>query len=80
VEALAKLKPVFAQRVRDGAAIVADVDGAAAVLLCSEAAAEGATHLTPIGKFLGFSVGGRAAGDHGHRAKEAIPRVLQQVV
>jgi acetyl-CoA acyltransferase len=58
LEALAKLKTVFAQRGSVTAGNSSQMsDGAAAVLLCSEAALK-RYNLTPIGKFLGFSVAG----------------------
>jgi acetyl-CoA acyltransferase len=53
-------------------------DGAAAVLLCSEAALK-RYNLTPIAKFLGFSMAGVPPEIMGIGPKEAIPRVLQQV-
>ncbi len=79
VEALAKLKPVFAQKGSVTAGNSSQMsDGAAAVLLCSEAALK-RYNLTPIGKFLGFSVAGVPPEIMGIGPKEAIPRVLQQV-
>ena len=79
VEALAKLKPVFAQRGSVTAGNSSQMsDGAAAVLLCSESALK-RYNLTPIGKFLGFSVAGVPPEIMGIGPKEAIPRVLQQV-
>ena len=79
VEALAKLKPVFAQRGSVTAGNSSQMsDGAAAVLLCSEAALK-RYNLTPIGKFLGFSVAGVPPEIMGIGPKEAIPRVLSQV-
>ena len=79
VEALAKLKPVFAQRGSVTAGNSSQMsDGAAAVLLCSEAALK-RYNLTPIGKFLGFSVAGVPPEIMGIGPKEAIPRVLKQV-
>ncbi len=78
VEALAKLKPVFAQRGSVTAGNSSQMsDGAGAVLLCSEAALK-RFNLTPIGKFLGFSVAGVPPEIMGIGPKEAIPRVLQQ--
>jgi len=53
-------------------------DGAGAVLLCSESALK-RYNLTPIGKFLGFSVAGVPPEIMGIGPKEAIPRVLKQV-
>ena len=79
VEALSKLKPVFAQKGSVTAGNSSQMsDGAAAVLLCSEAALK-RYNLTPIGKFLGFSVAGVPPEIMGIGPKEAIPRVLSQV-
>ncbi|MDO8293074.1 MAG: acetyl-CoA C-acyltransferase [Gallionella sp.] len=79
VEALGKLKPVFAQRGSVTAGNSSQMsDGAGAVLLCSEAALK-RYNLTPIGKFLGFSVAGVPPEIMGIGPKEAIPRVLKQV-
>jgi acetyl-CoA acyltransferase len=79
LEALGKLKAVFKQ----GGSVTAGnssqmSDGAGAVLLCSEAALK-RYNLTPIGKFLGFSVAGVPPEIMGIGPKEAIPRVLKQV-
>jgi acetyl-CoA acyltransferase len=79
LEALAKLKTVFAQKGSVTAGNSSQMsDGAAAVLLCSEAALK-RYNLTPIGKFLGFSVAGVKPEIMGIGPKEAIPRVLKQV-
>ncbi|MDO8465229.1 MAG: acetyl-CoA C-acyltransferase [Gallionella sp.] len=79
VEALAKLKPVFAQKGSVTAGNSSQMsDGAAAVLLCSESALK-RYNLTPIGKFLGFSVAGVPPEIMGIGPKEAIPRALSQV-
>ena len=79
LEALAKLKTVFAQNGSVTAGNSSQMsDGAAAVLLCSEAALK-RYNLTPIGKFLGFSVAGVPPEIMGIGPKEAIPRVLKQV-
>jgi len=79
VEALGKLKPVFAQRGSVTAGNSSQMsDGAGAVLLCSESALK-RYNLTPIGKFLGFSVAGVPPEIMGIGPKEAIPRVLKQV-
>ncbi len=79
LEALGKLKTVFAQ---DGSVTAGNSsqmsDGAGAVLLCSESALK-RYNLTPIGKFLGFSVAGVPPEVMGIGPKEAIPRVLKQV-
>ncbi|OGS94314.1 MAG: acetyl-CoA acetyltransferase [Gallionellales bacterium RIFCSPLOWO2_02_FULL_57_47] len=78
VEALSKLKPVFAQQGSVTAGNSSQMsDGAAAVLLCSEAALK-RYNLTPIGKFLGFSVAGVPPEIMGIGPKEAIPRALKQ--
>jgi acetyl-CoA acyltransferase len=79
LEALAKLKTVFAHRGSVTAGNSSQMsDGAGAVLLCSEAALK-RYNLSPIGKFLGFSVAGVPPEIMGIGPKEAIPRVLKQV-
>jgi acetyl-CoA acyltransferase len=79
LEALAKLKTVFAQHGSVTAGNSSQMsDGAGAVLLCSEVALK-RYNLTPIGKFLGFSVAGVPPEIMGIGPKEAIPRVLKQV-
>jgi len=79
IEALAKLKPVFAQKGSVTAGNSSQMsDGAGAVLLCSEEALK-RYNLTPIGKFLGFTVAGVPPEIMGIGPKEAIPRVLKQV-
>jgi acetyl-CoA acyltransferase len=79
LEALVKLKTVFAQKGSVTAGNSSQMsDGAGAVLLCSEAALK-RYNLTPIGKFLGFSVAGVPPEIMGIGPKEAIPRVLKQV-
>jgi acetyl-CoA acyltransferase len=79
LDALAKLKPVFAQRGSVTAGNSSQMsDGAGAVLLCSEAALQRYS-LTPIGKFLGFSVAGVPPEIMGIGPKEAIPQALKQV-
>ena len=78
-EALAKLRTVFAQNGSVTAGNSSQMsDGAGAVLLCSETALK-RYNLTPIGKFLGFSVAGVPPEIMGIGPKEAIPRVLRQV-
>jgi acetyl-CoA acyltransferase len=78
LEALAKLRPVFAQRGSVTAGNSSQMsDGAAAVLLCSESALK-RYNLSPIGKFLGFSVAGVPPEIMGIGPKEAIPRALKQ--
>jgi acetyl-CoA acyltransferase len=77
--ALAKLKPVFAQKGSVTAGNSSQMsDGAGAVLLCSEAALK-RYNLTPIGKFLGFCVAGVPPAIMGIGPSVAIPLVLQQV-
>ncbi len=79
LEALARLKPVFAQQGSVTAGNSSQMsDGAGAVLLCSESALK-RYNLTPIGRFLGFSVAGVPPEIMGIGPKEAIPRVLKQV-
>ena len=79
LEGLAKLKPVFAQKGSVTAGNSSQMsDGAGAVLLCSETALK-RYNLTPIAKFLGFSVAGVPPEIMGIGPKEAIPRVLKQV-
>lgn len=79
LDALSKLRTVFAQRGSVTAGNSSQMsDGAGAVLLCSEAALQ-RYNLTPIGKFLGFSVAGVPPEIMGIGPKEAIPRVLKQV-
>ncbi len=79
LEALGKLRTVFAQKGSVTAGNSSQMsDGAGAVLLCSEAALK-RYNLTPIGKFIGFSVAGVPPEIMGIGPKEAIPRVLKQV-
>jgi acetyl-CoA acyltransferase len=79
IEALGKLKTVFAQKGSVTAGNSSQMsDGAGAVLLCSEAALK-RYNLTPIGKFLGYTVAGVPPEIMGIGPKEAIPRVLKQV-
>jgi len=79
LEALAKLKTVFALRGSVTAGNSSQMsDGAGAVLLCSEAALK-RYNLTPIGRFVGYTVAGVPPEIMGIGPKEAIPRVLKQV-
>lgn len=79
LEVLAKLKTVFAQKGSVTAGNSSQMsDGAGAVLLCSESALK-RYNLTPIAKFLGFSVAGVPPEIMGIGPKEAIPKVLRQV-
>jgi acetyl-CoA acyltransferase len=78
LEALAKLRTVFAAKGSVTAGNSSQMsDGAAAVLLCSESALK-RYNLTPIGKFLGYAVAGVPPEIMGIGPKEAIPRVLKQ--
>ncbi|MGB7650371.1 MAG: acetyl-CoA C-acyltransferase [Gallionella sp.] len=77
LEALAKLKTVFAQKGSVTAGNSSQMsDGAGAVLLCSEAALK-RYNLTPIGKFHSFSVAGVPPEIMGIGPKEAVPRALK---
>jgi acetyl-CoA acyltransferase len=79
MEALGKLKTVFKQKGSVTAGNSSQMsDGAGAVLLCSETALK-RYNLTPVGKFLGFSVAGVPPEIMGIGPKEAIPRALKQV-
>ena len=79
LEALARLRSVFALHGAVTAGNSSQMsDGAGAVLLCSEAALK-RYNLTPIAKFLGFSVAGVPPEIMGIGPKEAIPRALKQV-
>ena len=79
IEALGKLRAVFNKTGSVTAGNSSQMsDGAGAVLLCSEAALK-RYNLTPIGKFLGYSVAGVPPAIMGIGPKEAIPRVLNQV-
>jgi len=78
IEALGKLKTVFALHGSVTAGNSSQMsDGAGAVLLCSEAALK-RYNLTPIGKFIGYSVAGVPPEIMGIGPKEAVPRVLKQ--
>ena len=77
-EGLAKLKPVF----RMGGSVTAGnssqmSDGAGAVLLASEQAIRD-YGLTPLARFVGFSVAGVKPEVMGIGPKEAIPKALKQ--
>jgi acetyl-CoA acyltransferase len=77
-EGLAKLKPVF----RAGGSVTAGnssqmSDGAAGVLLASEQAIKD-YGLTPLARFVGFSVAGVKPEIMGIGPKEAIPKALKQ--
>jgi acetyl-CoA acyltransferase len=78
LEALARLKTVFALKGSVTAGNSSQMsDGAGAVLLCSEAALK-RYNLTPIARFVGYSVAGVPPEIMGIGPKEAIPRVLKQ--
>ncbi|MDO8351614.1 MAG: acetyl-CoA C-acyltransferase [Gallionella sp.] len=78
LEALSRLKTVFAQKGSVTAGNSSQMsDGAGAVLLCSETALM-RYNLTPLGKFLGFSVAGVAPEIMGIGPVVAIPQVLKQ--
>ncbi|MDD2721516.1 MAG: acetyl-CoA C-acyltransferase [Gallionella sp.] len=78
LEALGRLRTVFARQGSVTAGNSSQMsDGAGAVLLCSEAALT-RYNLTPIGKFHGFDVAGVPPEVMGIGPKEAIPRVLKQ--
>jgi acetyl-CoA acyltransferase len=77
-EGLARLKPVF----RAGGSVTAGnssqmSDGAAGVLLASEQAIKDYA-LTPLARFVGFSVAGVKPEIMGIGPKEAIPKALRQ--
>lgn len=77
-EVLAKLKPVFAARGSVTAGNSSQMsDGAGAVLLVSEKILN-QYNLTPLARFVGYSVAGVPPEIMGIGPKEAIPRVLKQ--
>ncbi len=79
LEALGKLKPAFAVKGSVTAGNSSQMsDGAAAVVLMSEAALK-RFNLKPLGRFLGFAVAGVPPEIMGIGPKEAIPKVLKQV-
>ncbi|MEC5397967.1 acetyl-CoA C-acyltransferase [Uliginosibacterium sp. H1] len=78
LEALAKLRPVFAAKGSVTAGNSSQMsDGAAAVLLMSEAALK-RYNLTPIACYRGYAVAGVPPEVMGIGPVEAIPRVLKQ--
>ncbi len=78
LEALAKLKPAFAAKGSVTAGNSSQMsDGAAAVILMSEAALK-RFNLKPLGRFLSFAVAGVPPEIMGIGPKEAIPKVLKQ--
>lgn len=79
IEALSKLRPVFAKNGTVTAGNSSQMsDGAGAVLVCSEKALK-KFHLTPMAKFLGFSVVGVDPAFMGIGPVKAIPMALKQV-
>lgn len=79
LEALARLKPVFAAQGSVTAGNSSQMsDGAGAVLVVSEASLK-RFHLTPMGRFLGYAVAGVAPEIMGIGPIKAIPMVLRQV-
>lgn len=78
LEALAKLRPVFAAKGSVTAGNSSQMsDGAGAVVLMSEAAMK-RFNLSPLGRFIGFSVAGVAPEIMGVGPIKAIPKVLAQ--
>jgi acetyl-CoA acyltransferase len=78
-EALAKLKPAFAAKGSITAGNSSQMsDGAGAVVLMSEMALKRFS-LTPIGRFVGYSVAGVPPDIMGIGPVKAIPKALQQV-
>jgi len=78
-EGLAKLRPVFAAKGSVTAGNSSQTsDGAAAVVLMSEAAMK-RFNLSPLGRFLGYAVAGVPPEIMGIGPVKAIPKVLAQV-
>jgi acetyl-CoA acyltransferase len=81
LEVLAKLKTVFRNGQFGGSVTAGNSsqmsDGAGAVLLASEAALK-KYNLTPLGRFVGFSVAGVKPEVMGIGPREAIPKALKQ--
>ncbi len=78
VDALAKLRPVFAAKGSVTAGNSSQMsDGAGAVVLMSEAAMQ-RFNLSPLGRFIGFSVAGVPPEIMGVGPIKAIPKVLAQ--
>ncbi|PXX12828.1 acetyl-CoA acyltransferase [Nitrosomonas ureae] len=78
LDALAKLKPVFAAKGSVTAGNSSQMsDGAGAVVLMSESAMQ-RFNLSPIGRFIGFSVAGVPPEIMGIGPIKAIPKVLAQ--
>jgi acetyl-CoA acyltransferase len=78
-EGLARLKPVFLNKGSVTAGNSSQMsDGAAAVVLMSEAAMQ-RFNLSPLGRFMGYAVAGVPPEIMGIGPVKAIPKVLQQV-
>ena len=78
LDVLAKLKPVFAAKGSVTAGNSSQMsDGAGAVVLMSEAAMK-RFNLSPLGRFIGFSVAGVPPEIMGVGPIQAIPKVLKQ--
>ena len=78
-EGLARLRPVFAAKGSVTAGNSSQMsDGAAAVVLMSEAAMK-RFNLSPLGRFMGYAVAGVPPEIMGIGPVKAIPKVLQQV-
>ena len=78
-EGLARLRPVFAAKGSVTAGNSSQMsDGAAAVVLMSEAAMQ-RFKLSPLGRFMGYAVAGVPPEIMGIGPVKAIPKVLQQV-
>src|SRR4051812_9423049 len=78
-EGLARLKPVFLNKGSVTAGNSSQMsDGAAAVVLMSEAAMK-RFNLAPLGRFMGYAVAGVPPEIMGIGPVKAIPKVLQQV-
>jgi len=78
IDALAKLRPVFAAKGSVTAGNSSQMsDGAGAVVLMSEAAMK-RFNLSPLGRFIGFSVAGVPPEIMGVGPIKAIPKVLAQ--
>ncbi|WP_266168261.1 acetyl-CoA C-acyltransferase [Dyella subtropica] len=81
VDVLGKLKPVFRNGQFGGSVTAGNSsqtsDGAGALLLASEAAIK-EYNLTPLARFVGFSVAGVRPDIMGIGPKEAIPKALKQ--
>jgi len=78
-EGLAKLRPVFAAKGSVTAGNSSQMsDGAAAVVLMSEAAMQ-RCNLAPLGRFMGYAVAGVPPEIMGIGPVKAIPKALQQV-